>query len=186
MSNFSLLRLLDSVEQFASALCLSGSAGGWAMGCEAVKKSAMRAGVRIVGGCGDLVPVMVARLPGEFGQGILNPQLLGRNSLMMREYSNQNTTCYTKRPARQAVCAPMGEAAGLVAVALGGGFSEGGRGSSATAAPALHIHQPGEKISALPDSGLVLQKKEGAAGGAAGRVETAGETATFNNNNTRP
>lgn len=113
----------------------------------------------------------------------------------MSMYHNQNTDCYTKRGAAKGSRVPVvGD--GGAAVRAGGPVriwlaaervrsvavgSEGGRGSKARGVRSIYIHSDEEKISQCQTPGLVLQKKEGAAGGAAGRVETAGETALFNN-----
>lgn len=108
------------------------------------------------------------------------------NALNMSTYHNRNTECYTKRGLRLGLKGPAVGGAGVLvsgagpvriwAVAAG---SEGGRGSKTRGVRPLYIHSDEEKISQCQTPGLVLQKKEGAAGGAAGRVETAGETALF-------
>jgi hypothetical protein len=103
-------------------------------------------------------------------------------------YHNQNTDCYTKRRSAKGSRVPVVGGAGAV-VRAGGAVrvwtvaagSEGGRGSKTRGVRSIYIHSDEEKISQCQTPGLVLQKKEGAAGGAAGRVETAGETALFNN-----
>ena len=104
----------------------------------------------------------------------------------MSTYHNQNVDCYTKRGSKLGLMGPV--VGGAEAVVKAGGpvriwaaaaGSEGGRGSKTRGVRPLYIHSDEEKISQCQTPGLVLQKKEGAAGGAAGRVETAGETALF-------
>lgn len=105
----------------------------------------------------------------------------------MSTYHNQNVDCYTKRGSKLGLKGPAVGGAGVAIDAVGAvrvwvaepAVKVGGRGAKTRGVRPLYIHSAEEKISQCQTPGLVLQKKEGAAGGAAGRVETAGETALF-------
>lgn len=109
------------------------------------------------------------------------------NTLIMSTYHNRNTDCYTKRGLRLGLKSPAVGGAGVLVSGAGpvrvwvaeSAVKVGGRGSKTRGVRPLYIHSDEEKISQCQTPGLVLQKKEGAAGGAAGRVGTAGETALF-------
>lgn len=174
---------LLAVEQFGGVLSLPFWAGGVRMDSGAREKSAMARGAD-VGGVGGLVAVLSAL------QGILNPLIIAYKVLISNALCADNTLQHTE-------CAVSGDRSGRVAE----GFKAGGGGDRERGAgPINPIHWCGQNLLALPRlSGVggceggqidlmgfmrVPNKKKGAAGCAARRVVTAGETALFNIINT--
>jgi len=176
------LSLLRSVEHFSAALSLPCSAACPSMDCETGEKLALSAGEDL-GGIGGMDAVLSAV------QGILNPLIAACKYLIANVLATEHTTQHTK-------------AAGFWgdSTRASRGFQTGGEGVEVCARldhlksiGGLKIywhclvHETAMRVGevGLTSCGLIQvpnKKKKGRRGALRGRVVTAGETATFNNN----